>query len=85
MIHAALAVCFVVAALRLGPLAAAESELEPIPEKIVVLTFDDSVGSHFTVVRVTGSSPVPRTISPPTVYVDLQPLRLQMGLYFFTF
>ncbi len=25
--------------------------LEPIPEKLVVLTFDDSVKSHFTVVR----------------------------------
>ena len=25
--------------------------LEPIPEKLVVLTFDDSVASHFTVVR----------------------------------
>ena len=25
--------------------------LEPIPDKLVVLTFDDSVKSHFTVVR----------------------------------
>lgn len=27
------------------------SALEPIPDKLVVLTFDDSVASHFTVVR----------------------------------
>jgi len=31
--------------------AAAAPALEPIPEKLVVLTFDDSVKSHFTVVR----------------------------------
>ena len=27
------------------------SAVEPVPEKLVVLTFDDSVRSHFTVVR----------------------------------
>ncbi|HEU4927232.1 MAG TPA: hypothetical protein VFT24_09300 [Vicinamibacterales bacterium] len=25
--------------------------LEPIPDKLVVLTFDDSMASHYTVVR----------------------------------
>ena len=29
----------------------AASALEPIPDKLVVLTFDDSVKSHYTVVR----------------------------------
>ena len=36
------------AALALGAAAAA---LEPIPDKLVVLTFDDSKASHYTVVR----------------------------------
>ena len=33
------------------PLAFAGAELEPIPDKLVVLTFDDSKASHYTVVR----------------------------------
>jgi peptidoglycan/xylan/chitin deacetylase (PgdA/CDA1 family) len=33
------------------PLSAAPAPLEPIPEKLVVLTFDDSSLSHFTVAR----------------------------------
>src|SRR5713101_2858754 len=41
--------------LRLGVLMACaiaqSSALEPVPEKVVVLTFDDSVASHYTVVR----------------------------------
>jgi len=32
-------------------IASAAGALEPIPEKLVVLTFDDSSKSHFTVVR----------------------------------
>ena len=43
------ALCALVGAgLALG---AAVAALEPIPDKLVVLTFDDSVKSHFTVVR----------------------------------
>ncbi len=38
----------VVAALSIGPAAAV---LEPVPDKLVVLTFDDSKASHYTVVR----------------------------------
>jgi peptidoglycan/xylan/chitin deacetylase (PgdA/CDA1 family) len=43
-----LRVCFFVAALLLGRSSLA---LEPIPEKLVVLTFDDSARTHFTIVR----------------------------------
>ena len=31
--------------------AAARTQLEPVPDKLVVLTFDDSKASHYTVVR----------------------------------
>ena len=41
-------VATVVAALSIGPAAAV---LEPVPDKLVVLTFDDSKASHYTVVR----------------------------------
>jgi len=41
-------IIFVVLVLQTAVSAAA---LEPVPEKLVVLTFDDSVKSHFTVVR----------------------------------
>ena len=41
-------VATVVAALSIGPAAAV---LEPVPDKLVVLTFDDSKVSHYTVVR----------------------------------
>jgi peptidoglycan/xylan/chitin deacetylase (PgdA/CDA1 family) len=41
-------VATVVAALAIGPAAAV---LEPVPDKLVVLTFDDSKASHYTVVR----------------------------------
>ncbi|QDU80862.1 Polysaccharide deacetylase [Polystyrenella longa] len=44
---ARLAVCVMVIAVFTPPLLA----LEPIPDKLVVLTFDDSVKSHITVVR----------------------------------
>ena len=33
------------------PLAPAVRALEPVPDKLVVLTFDDSVASHYWVVR----------------------------------
>ena len=42
---------FPIAAVALLLAAPASSALEPIPDKLVVLTFDDSVKSHFTVVR----------------------------------
>ncbi len=34
-----------------GQISEPKQKLEPLPEKVVVLTFDDSVRSHFTVVR----------------------------------
>ena len=37
--------------LSLGMLAPAARGLEPIPDKLVVLTFDDSAKSHYTTVR----------------------------------
>ena len=37
--------------LALGALAPAAQGLEPIPDKLVVLTFDDSAKSHYTTVR----------------------------------
>ena len=43
-----LAVLGIVSALPLG---FAGAQLEPIPDKLVVLTFDDSKASHYTVVR----------------------------------
>lgn len=43
-------ILFVVALISLTSLTTARA-LEPIPDKLVVLTFDDSVKSHFTVVR----------------------------------
>ena len=42
---------FLILALCVTQLSARAVSLEPIPEKLVVLTFDDSVKSHFTVVR----------------------------------
>jgi peptidoglycan/xylan/chitin deacetylase (PgdA/CDA1 family) len=42
---------FILIATFAAQLAASTVALEPIPEKLVVLTFDDSVKSHFTVVR----------------------------------
>lgn len=41
-------VATVVAAMSIGPAAAV---LNPVPDKLVVLTFDDSKASHYTVVR----------------------------------
>jgi peptidoglycan/xylan/chitin deacetylase (PgdA/CDA1 family) len=40
-----------VAATLSSPGTVAAAELQPIPDKLVVLTFDDSVASHYTVVR----------------------------------
>src|SRR5688500_18958327 len=48
LIRSALCAIAVCAALAVGP---AASALEPIPDKLVVLTFDDSKASHYTVVR----------------------------------
>ena len=48
VIRSALCAIAVCAALTVGP---AASALEPIPDKLVVLTFDDSKASHYTVVR----------------------------------
>ena len=45
-----LALCASAVGLALSVLAAAAG-LEPIPNKLVVLTFDDAKGSHYTVVR----------------------------------
>ncbi len=42
---------FVVTALSVAVFASLAAAIEPVPEKLVVLTFDDSVKSHFTVVR----------------------------------
>jgi hypothetical protein len=44
----AVAVLLLGVATHCGPLAVAR---EPIPDRLVVLTFDDSVKSHFTIVR----------------------------------
>jgi peptidoglycan/xylan/chitin deacetylase (PgdA/CDA1 family) len=41
----------IAALLVAGPLVLAGAQLEPIPSKLVVLTFDDSKASHYTVVR----------------------------------
>src|SRR5687767_1483448 len=48
LIRSALCAIAVCAALAVGP---AASALEPIPDKLVVLTFDDSKASHYAVVR----------------------------------
>jgi peptidoglycan-N-acetylglucosamine deacetylase len=42
---------FTIAILAAAPLLFAAAQLEPIPNKVVVLTFDDSKASHYTVVR----------------------------------
>ena len=44
-------VSFTAAILAAFPLVFAAAQLEPIPAKLVVLTFDDSKASHYTVVR----------------------------------
>ena len=43
--------CGFIAGLILAASAASARALEAIPDKLVVLTFDDSVKSHYTVVR----------------------------------
>ncbi len=50
MTHHATAYCLSYI-LSLGILASAAQGLEPIPDKLVVLTFDDSAKSHYTTVR----------------------------------
>jgi peptidoglycan/xylan/chitin deacetylase (PgdA/CDA1 family) len=45
------AVCWLCCILAFGVLSPAALGLEPIPDKLVVLTFDDSAKSHYTTVR----------------------------------
>ena len=44
-------VSFAIALLAALPLFLAAEQLEKIPDRLVVLTFDDSKASHYTVVR----------------------------------
>ena len=50
MINRAMAYCLL-CILSFGALTSAARGLEPIPDKLVVLTFDDSAKSHYTTVR----------------------------------